>query len=51
MGLKLEDISVVKKAKGLPSPSEYNPNFNIFSKTQRVFSIGRAKRESLERKI
>lgn len=47
LGARLVDSYEYKKAKELPSPVQYNPKFEALSKTQSVFSIGRAKREQI----
>lgn len=45
LGARLNDSFESKKAKELPSPVHYNPKFEVLSKTQSVFSIGRSIRE------
>jgi Sperm-tail PG-rich repeat len=44
LGARLHDPYEAKKAKELPSPNHYNPKFDVLSKTQSVFSIGKSKR-------
>eukprot|EP00347_Sterkiella_histriomuscorum_P007720 403347820 len=50
MGAKLNNSILEKNAKEQPSPDNYNPKFEVVRKQTGVYSVSRAKRESMERK-
>lgn len=47
LGARLFDSYETKKNKEQPSPFQYSPNFDVLSKTQSVFSIGKALRDDV----
>lgn len=50
MGVRLNDSITEKRAKEQPSPDNYNPKFDFVHKRLGNYSVGKAKRQSLERK-
>jgi hypothetical protein len=47
MGLKLEDISVIKRANQSPGPVAYSPRVEAIKQNQINFSVGKARRPSI----
>lgn len=47
MGLKLEDLSIQKKAQNSPSPGAYSPKVEAVKQKDSVFSLGKAKRPAI----
>ena len=42
MGMKIQDSISIKRAKEMPSPDLYNPDFSVVKKHTSIFSVGRA---------
>jgi hypothetical protein len=50
ISMKLEDNTLLKKAKEVPSPDNYTPSYNNVLRTQSVFSVSKSRRKSLSNK-